>query len=259
MEFTFISYQVKERIAYITMNRPEKRNAFNVALVNELKIAFQEAEKDANVRIVILGANGEVFSAGADLSYLQGLQKNSYEENLADSNNLKELYQHIYTFPKIVIAKVEGHAIAGGAGLATVCDFTFAVPDAKFGYTEVKIGFIPAIVMVFLLRKISEGKAKELLLTGNLISAKKAKKIGLLTAIFKADTIEEQVRDFALQLASGTSAQSIANTKLMMQKVPELALQEAFTYAAEMNAKGRETVDCKNGIQAFLNKEKIVW
>jgi methylglutaconyl-CoA hydratase len=259
MEFTFISYQVKERIAFITMNRPEKRNAFNVALVDELKIAFLEAEKDSNVRVVILGAKGEVFSAGADLSYIQGLQKNSYEENLADSNNLKELYQHIYTFSKIVIAQVEGHAIAGGAGLATVCDFTFCVPEAKFGYTEVKIGFIPAIVMVFLLRKISEGKAKEMLLTGDLISAKKAKKIGLVTNIYKADEISEKVKAFAWHLAASTSSQSISNTKLMMQKVPELSLHEAFNYAAEMNAKGRETADCKKGIEAFLNKEKMLW
>lgn len=259
MDFKLVTYEIKDRIAYISLNRPEKRNAFNEDLVNELKKAFIHAEQDENVKIVVLGGKGKAFSAGADLEYLQSLQKNSFEENLADSNNLKELYQHIYEFKKIVIAKVEGHAIAGGAGLATVCDFTFAVPDALFGYTEVKIGFIPAIVMVFLLRKIGESKAKELLLTGKLISAQEAKDIGIVNQVFSAETIENSTHTFAMELANTTSAQSIANTKEMINKLAIMSLNQAFNYAAEMNAKGRENSDCKRGIQAFLNKEKIQW
>ena len=113
-------------------------------------------------KVIVLKAAGKVFSAGADLDYLQGLQKNTYEENLLDSNSLKDLFQMIYTHDKVVIAQVQGHAIAGGCGLASVCDFVFTQPEAKFGYTEVHIGFVPAIVMVFLLRRLGEGKSREL-------------------------------------------------------------------------------------------------
>ncbi len=158
-----IEYAVADRIGYITLNRPDKRNALSFDLVKELKEAFARAEDDAAVKVIVLRANGEAFCAGADLAYLQNLQKFSHVENLADSNHLKELFLQIYILKKVVIAQVQGHALAGGCGLATVCDFSFSVPEAKFGYTEVKIGFIPAIVMVFLIRKIGEGKARHLL------------------------------------------------------------------------------------------------
>ncbi|MBL6876083.1 MAG: enoyl-CoA hydratase/isomerase family protein [Chitinophagales bacterium] len=259
MKFNLIEYYLRDSIAYIMLNRPEKRNAFNEDLVNELKKAFKDAEIDKEVRGVVLGGRGKVFSAGADLSYLQSLQKNTYEENLDDSNKLKDLYQHIYTYSKVVVAMVEGHAIAGGAGLATVCDFTFATPDALFGYTEVKIGFIPAIVMVFLLRKIGEGKAKELLLTGQLVDAETAYKIGLLYAVESKTTIQSRVHDFITGLVKSSSSQSIASTKEMMNKVQSMTIEDAFNYAAVMNAKGRDSEDCKKGIQAFLNKEEITW
>jgi len=153
-----VKYTVEDRVGYISLNRPEKRNALSYEMVTELKQAFNNAEEDESCKVIILQAEGKVFCAGADLAYLQQLQNNTYEENLEDSTHLMELFKQIYTSSKIVIAKVHGHAIAGGCGLATVCDFSFTVPEAKFGYTEVKIGFIPAIVKVFLLRKIGEGK-----------------------------------------------------------------------------------------------------
>ncbi|MFN3315295.1 MAG: enoyl-CoA hydratase/isomerase family protein, partial [Raineya sp.] len=183
----FVSYHCHKRIAYITLNRPDKRNALNFQVVEQLKQAFWKAKEDETAKVVVLRAEGKVFCAGADLEYLQTLQKNTFEENLADSSHLKELFELIYTHPKIVIAQIHGHAIAGGAGLATVCDFSYSVPDAQFGYTEVKIGFIPAIVMVFLLRKIGEGRAKELLLSGDLISAQKAQEFGLINYIVDAE------------------------------------------------------------------------
>ncbi|MGB1314703.1 MAG: enoyl-CoA hydratase/isomerase family protein [Chitinophagales bacterium] len=259
MNFNYIEYLTLDRITFITLNRPEKRNAFNEILVEELKQAFTQAEQDEHTKVIILKANGKVFSAGADLGYLQGLQKNSYQENLADSNNLKDLYQQIYTLKKVVIAQVEGHAIAGGCGLATVCDFTFSVPEAKFGYTEVKIGFVPAIVMVFLIRKIGEAKTKELLLTGKLISAAEAKEYGIINNTFIADNINSEVTSFALKLCEEASEQSLQITKEMIAKVQDMNYVQAFDYAAEMNAKGRGTSDCKAGITSFLNKEKINW
>jgi methylglutaconyl-CoA hydratase len=152
MNFSFIKTEKHDRLFYITLDRTEKKNALNTTLVTELTQALQIAEDHEEIKMVILKAAGDVFSAGADLEYLQKLQHFSYEDNLADSGLLKELLWKIYTLKKMVIAQVEGHAIAGGCGLAAVCDFCFAVPEAKFGYTEVKIGFIPALVMVFLLR-----------------------------------------------------------------------------------------------------------
>lgn len=259
MNYEYISIEVKERVRYITLNRVDKRNAFNHQFVTELKHAFVEAEEATDTKIIVLRANGEVFSAGADLQYLQSLQKNTLEENWADSQHLKELYQYMYKHKKVIIAQVEGHAIAGGCGLATVADFTFAVPEAQFGYTEVKIGFVPAIVMVFLLRKVGETKAKELLLTGKLISAQTAKDMGIIMETVAKDSIQEYVFNFAQQLCKETSAESLSLTKSMISDVQNMPDEEALNFASEMNAKARATDDCKKGIASFLAKEKLVW
>lgn len=255
----FVQYNVHQRVATITLNRPEKRNALSHELVTELKEAFSTARHDADVKVIILNANGEAFCAGADLGYLQQLQGLSYEENLQDSAHLKELFLSIYTHPKIVIAQVQGHALAGGCGLATVCDFVVAVPQAKFGYTEVKIGFIPALVMVFLLRKIGEGRAKELLLSGELYTAEHMVHMGLINKLVTPEKLAEEVNALALKLVQSNSAQSMMLTKQMIARVQSLPLEDALRYASEMNAQARNTEDCKRGIAAFLNKEKLSW
>ncbi len=259
MNFQYLTYQIENRIATIVLNRPEKRNALNPQVVSELKSAFESAKNDAKVKMILLKANGEAFCAGADLSYLQQLQNNSFEENLADSNHLKELFESIYTFPKIVIAQIEGAALAGGCGLATVCDFSFATPESKFGFTEVKIGFIPAIVSVFLLRKIGEGKSKQLLLTGDIISAEDALQMGLINFVESKENIQTAVEMFCEKLLLQTSAQSLQLTKMIIAEIQHLNITDALNYAATQNAKARATDDCKKGIASFLNKEKISW
>lgn len=256
---SFVLYTVTNQIAYITINRPEKRNALSPELVTELKTAFDKAEQDAAVKVVVLKANGESFCAGADLGYLQQLQNFSLEENLADSNHLKELFLKIYTLKKVVIAQVQGHALAGGCGLATVCDFTFSVPEAKFGYTEVRIGFIPALVSVFLIRKIGEQKARHLLLTGEIIKADTALAYGMITEVVPADELENRVNQFAQILILQNSAQSMQLTKQLIHEVQNLTLDEALNFAANQNAKARATDDCKKGIASFLNKQEIKW
>jgi methylglutaconyl-CoA hydratase len=256
---SLVLYDVQDRIGFITLNRPQKRNALSHELVSELKDNFAKAEADASVKVIVLKANGEAFCAGADLAYLQQLQNFSYEENLADSNHLKELFLQIYQLKKVVIAQVQGHALAGGCGLATVCDFAYAVPEAKLGYTEVKIGFIPAIVLVFLLRKIGEQKAKQLLLSGDLITAEVAMNIGLINQVVPSEALGSTVLTLAHKLIKNNSAQSMELTKKMIGTVQTLPLNEALTYAAEMNAQARSTDDCKKGINAFLNKQEIVW
>lgn len=254
-----VLYEVKDRVGYITLNRPEKRNALSHELVAELKKAFNQAENDTNVKVIVLQANGDAFCAGADLAYLQQLQKFSFEENLADSNHLKELFLKIYQLKKVVIAKVQGHALAGGCGLATVCDFVFAVPEAKFGYTEVKIGFIPAIVLVFLIRKIGEKKAKHLLLSGELFQGNDAISFGLINYLVSKDKLNESVLEFAQKLIKNNSSQSMTLTKQMIDQVQSMSLTDALTYAAKMNAEARGSDDCKRGINAFLNKQDLNW
>ena len=254
-----ILYAVENRICRISLNRPEKRNAFNARLVEELFNAFTAADADKDVKVIVLSGEGAVFSAGADLAYLQSLQNNTYEENLADSSALMELYKLIYTLSKPVIAQINGHAIAGGCGLATVCDFSFSVPEAQFGYTEVKIGFIPAIVMVFLLRRVNERNAKELLLTGKLVNAQEALHLGLINGVVEKEMLAEYVNQFCNDLIENASGLSLASTKKMIARVHELSLDDALALAAEVNARARTTADCKYGIQSFLNKEKPKW
>jgi len=254
-----VLYEVKDRICFLTLNRPEKKNALNAAMVTDLKQRFRQAEEDSAVKIIVLRANGDVFCSGADLESLQKLQKNSQQENLDDSNHLKELFFQIYTLKKVVIAQVQGHALAGGCGLATVCDFVFAVPEAKMGYTEVRIGFVPAIVMVFLLRKVGEQKAKQLLLSGDLVMGDQAVRLGLVNNLVDSNILDSEVIAFSQKLIQNNSIQSMELTKLMIAQAQSMPLEEGLQYAATMNAQARSTEDCKRGIAAFLSKEKIIW
>lgn len=252
-------YEVSDRVCFLTLNRPEKKNALNSELVSALKERLSQAEQDSSVKAIVLKANGDVFCSGADLESLQKLQNNTHQENLDDSKHLMELFRQIYTLKKVVIAQIQGHALAGGCGLATVCDFSFVVPQAKLGYTEVRIGFVPAIVMVFLLRKIGEQRARQLLLGGELITGNDAVSMGLVNFVAESDKIEGEVRAFAQRLVTGNSSKSLELTKKMIAEVQSMSLDEGLNYAAEMNANARATEDCKRGIAAFLNKEKLSW
>jgi methylglutaconyl-CoA hydratase len=254
-----VLYSISQRIATISINRPEKRNALNPELVSQLTAAFVKASVDDEVKVVILKANGSTFSAGADLAYLQQLQQNTYEENLADSENLKNLFTTIYYLPKVVIAQVEGHAIAGGCGLATVCDIIFSVPEASFGYTEVKLGFVPAIVSCFLLRKTSETIAKKILFTGALFSAQEALNYGLITFVTNKADISLNVNNFALSLCNEASANSLMVTKQLIGQTTNPELDKSLSEAVRINARVRESEDFRKGVAAFISKEKINW
>lgn len=259
MTEALVLYTVSQRIATVTINRPEKRNSLNPELVKQLTAAFIRASEDDQVKVVVLNAKGNTFSAGADLAYLQQLQHNTYEENLADSENLKRLFTTLYYLPKVVIAQVEGHAIAGGCGLATVCDIIFSVPDASFGYTEVRLGFVPAIVSCFLLRKTGETLAKQILLSGELFSAAQALDYGLINFVTNKDEIHLKVREFALNLCSETSANSLMVTKQLIGQTTNPLLEKSLALAVQINARVRDSEDFKKGIAAFLDKRKPQW
>lgn len=252
-------YTLEGRIAYITINRPEKRNALNPELVESLTDLFLKAGHDDQVKVVVLKAAGKVFSAGADLEYLQALQNNTEQDDLEDTIAIKELLYMIYTLPKLVIAQVEGHAIAGGCGLASVCDIAFAIPEAEFGYTEVKIGFIPAIVTCFLVRKLGGGRAKQLLLSGELIDAVTASGYGLINFVVSKDEIAAAVRAYAQKIVTTVSAQSIALTKQLFNNTQNNSLEDGLEEAIRLNVQTRSSADCKRGIDSFLKKEKLEW
>lgn len=254
-----VNYQCENRVAYIILNRPEKRNALNFEMVSALKDALNKAAEDSNCKVIVIRSSAEVFCSGADLASLQKMQSNTWEENFKDSKHLAELFELIYSHAKPIIAQVEGAALAGGCGLANICDFTFATPESKFAYTETRIGFVPAIVMVFLIRKIGEAQARPLLLSGDIIPATQAYQMGLVYQLIPAESISKTVSEFAEKLANQCSGQSLALTKKMIAEVQNLTWENAVNYAAKNNADARQSEDCKKGIQSFLNKEKIIW
>ena len=254
-----LRYEHRNQTATLTLNRSGKRNALNAALVGELKDALGAAAEDESVRTVVLTGAGSAFSAGADLASLEALQEASPEENLADSEHLAELFEQIYRHPKPVIAKVNGHAIGGGAGLAAVCDFAFAAEDAKIGFTEVRIGFVPAIVMIFVRRKLGETMARDLLLRGRLLSAEEAVEIGLVARAVPAGELDAEVDALADELARETSPAALRLTKEALAQTSGMGLSEALSYATRLNALARSTDDCQAGIRAFLEKRDPPW
>jgi methylglutaconyl-CoA hydratase len=260
LDFTRIKYTVANRICSITLSRPEKHNAIDDVMISELTQAFQSAQKSSEIKVVILKAEGESFSAGADLAYLQKISKYDFDQNQRDSSNLMKLFQQIYTQRKPVIALVQGNALAGGCGLATVCDVIIGAREtARFGYTEARIGFVPAIVMVFLVRRIGESRARELTLRGNIITAEEALRVGLINMIVPAVQLEETGEKLANELVAHCSSSSMGLVKELIARINGMTMNDALEYAANLNALTRMTDDCKAGIESFLKKEDIKW
>lgn len=249
-----VLWSVEGPVATITLNRPDKRNALSPELLQALGAAVARANAHPEVRVIVIRGAGKAFCAGADLGYLRRLSEYSPLENLDDSTLLESVFRSIYTSPKPVIAAVHGPAIAGGCGLATVCDIVVgARGTAVFGYSEVKIGFIPAVVMVYLLRKIGDTRARRLLLTAENIGADEAQDIGLITKAVNPEDLDSEVERLAAMLAAN-SASALRLTKDMLATLHGMSLESGLRYAASMNAFTRMTDDCKNGISSFLNK-----
>lgn len=247
---------VADGIGTITMNRADKRNALSAELVAHLHAAFLQMGSDAAVKVIVLSGEGSAFCAGADLAYLQKITENSPLENLADSTALKDMFQSIVDCPKPVIAKVHGAAIAGGCGLATVCDVVIAGREKSlFGYSEVRIGFIPAIVLVYLVRKIGDTQSRRLVLTAENINADEALRLGLITKVVDDEDLEAETMQMARQIAKN-SGSAMAMSKMMLGAVQGMSLDAGLHYATVMNALARQTDDCKQGIATFLKSPK---
>lgn len=238
----------------ITLNRAEKRNALNDGLVSELKEVFLDYKAQSKIKTVSLKGQGKAFCSGADLTHLKRMRSFNREENLRDSLSLAELYLQIYRYPKPTIAVVEGPALAGGSGLAAVCDFVLATSAATFGYPEVRIGFIAALVSAFLKRQTGERIARELLLTGKIISAEEAKKYGLVNGVYAVDSIAGAESELIQQLQKN-SAFAMESTK----KLFAAQIEEEIHQLAELNAAFRESDDFLEGISSFIEKRKPKW
>jgi methylglutaconyl-CoA hydratase len=251
--------QLKGRVATVILNRPEKRNALSAELVAELTQWMTSLNANQDVRVIVIRSADKPFCAGADLKYLAQLRDFSLEENEADSQALRRLFDLIYLSPKIVISQVEGPALAGGCGLATLADLCIATPEATFGYTEVKIGFIPALVMVYLREKMGGGVIRDLMLTGRVLTATEAHELGLVQRLVSAEQIESVVNQTAQELCENTSQEAVASVKEMLRVIPSMSRDEALDYAAKQNAKARGSNDCRKGIDAFLQKLPLKW
>jgi len=244
-------------VKIITMNRPDKRNALCPLLIEELTEALTEAET-CECGVVILTGAGPAFCAGLDMEHLATIGAHTPAENRKDSENMARVLRTLYDFPKPVIAAVNGPAIAGGMSLATIPDFTLAVPEAKFGYTEVKVGFVPAIAASFLLRQVGERRTRELLLSGKLMKAHEAMQLGLVTQIVNADELMQSA--FALaQCLLQNSPQAMHEVKRLLAKHSARRLDEELEDAIEVNAKQRSAEDFKEGVQAFLQRRRPEW
>ena len=260
MDFTRISYASGERRATVTLRRPDKRNALDDVMVQELTVAFTAAARDPGVKVILLAGEGPAFCAGADLEYLQRIASYDLEAHRADSRRLAALYRLIYELRKPVVAVVHGPALAGGCGLASVCDFIVASREhARFGYTEVHIGFIPAVVMVFLIKRVGEGRARDLVLRGAILDAEEARGAGLVSLVVPQKSLAGAVEDLVSGLLTENSAASMGLCKDMLSKLHGMNFLDAIDFAANMNAAARMTPECKRGIEAFLAKEKITW
>ena len=257
MAYTTIQLAIDSNTATVTLNRPDKRNAISYELIQDLLTGLDEIAKSP-AQILILTGAGKAFCSGMDLENLKALSGRSPEQSLKDSETMARLFRSLYDFPKPTIAAVNGAAIAGGCGLATLCDFTLAAPEAKFGYTEVRIGFVPAIVSTFLLRQVGEKHARDLLLTGRIIDAAEAHRMGLVNEVVSPDELMSRARELAAQLMENSPA-SLGSTKRLLSNHARHQLDSQIQAAIRENAGIRSTQDFREGVSSFLEKRKPHW
>ncbi len=255
--FNCIETHSANGVKTITLNRPDKRNAMSPALIDELTKALHEAET-CDCGVVILTGAGSAFCSGLDMEHLETMSARTPQEHRRDSENMAHVLRTLYDFPKPIIAAVNGPAIAGGMALATIPDFTLAVPEAKFGYTEVRVGFIPAIVASFLIRQVGELRTRELLLSGKILKAGEALSLGLVTQIVEHDDLMPTAQALAQTLLLN-SPQAMQAVKRLLSKHAKRRLDEEIEDAIEANSQQRSTEDFKEGVLAFKQHRRADW
>ncbi len=258
MNYTTINYEKRDRVGYVTFNRPEIHNAFNSTLIREMLRLFGELEKDDKLRLVVLTGEGKSFCAGADLNWMRAVVTQSFEENLAESNELADLFYRIYTFKRPVIGKINGAAIGGGTGFVAVCDIAIAARSAKFSFSEVKIGVVPACIGPYVIKKMGEGKARELFITGERMNADRAFEVGLVNKVVEYDDLDAEV-DNLVKFVLSSGPEAVAMAKKLVSEVPGMMPEEFRPYTAEMIARLRVSDEGQEGMDAFLNKRPPNW
>lgn len=251
-------YRIQNSIANVILNRPDVHNAFNDKMIEELSFVFNEIEKSNEIRVVILSGEGKSFCAGADLNWMRRVKDYSYEENLKESLALADMLYKIYSCSKPTIAKVQGYALGGGVGLVAVCDIAIATTDAKFSFSEVKLGLIPACISPYVVKKCGEGRCREFFLTGERMSAEKALNSGLINVMVPPDCLDKAVEGLVDQLLS-SGPEAIKKCKELLRNVPRMQVDEFKKYTAEMIAKMRISDEAQEGMAAFLGKRKPKW
>jgi methylglutaconyl-CoA hydratase len=257
MAYQTIRLEFEGALAILTLTRPEKRNAISALMIEELLTVLAEVQA-SNARVAILTGEGKSFCSGMDLDELRAMASRSSAEHLEESRRMARIFRTLYSFPKSLIAAVNGHALAGGCGFATLADFTIAVPEAKFGYTEVRIGFIPALVSVFLRRQIGEKRTRDLALTGRLFDAAEAQALGLVNFVVPSEKLMPEARRLAETLISN-SPTSLLRTKRLLCKFSEAELDREISTALEESADIRSTPDFREGLTSFLEKRPPKW
>lgn len=252
-EYQKILFEIDNGVARVTLNRPDKRNALNDEVINELRDAMRRTAADENVRVVLLTGAGKDFCSGADLAALQKISQATVMENISDARNFAELFITMRRHPRPIIAAVRGRALAGGCGLSTACDLIIAEESAQFGYPEVNIGFIPAMVMAVLRRSVSEKRAFELITRGEIISSQTAFEIGLINRVFADETFEAEANNYVAQLAA-KSASAISLSKNLLYHMDAQSFESALEAGVQLNAITRMTEDCRRGVERFLKK-----
>ncbi|OPX18183.1 enoyl-CoA hydratase [candidate division WOR-3 bacterium 4484_100] len=256
--FQTLLYEIEKRVARVVFNRPEIHNAFNDIMINELITVFDDIEENRDLRVVILTGRGKSFCAGADLNWMKRVKDFSYDENLQGSLALSEMLYKIYTCSKPTIARVNGTAIGGGTGLVAVCDIAIGAENAKFSFSEVKLGLIPACISPYVIKKCGEGRCREFFLTGERLTAQKALNAGLLNMVVPLEKLDEAVDHLVDQLLS-SGPEAIKRCKELIRNVPGMDWEEVKRYTAEVIARMRVSEEGQEGMNAFLEKRKPKW
>lgn len=258
MNFETLKYQKDGPVGRVTFNRPKVHNAFNATLITEMASLFAELAEDEDLRVVILTGEGKSFCAGADLNWMRQVVEQSFDENLAESNALADLFDQIYRFKRPIVGRINGAAIGGGTGFVAVCDIAVAASTAKFSFSEVKIGVVPACIGPYVIKKMGEGKARELFITGERMDAERALQVGLVNKVVDPDRLDSEI-DQLIQSLLSSGPEAVAMAKRLVSEVPAMSSEEFKPYTAEMIARLRISKEGQEGMDAFLNKRKPNW
>lgn len=258
MAYETILLDVENGVARVTLNRPQVRNAFDDRMLRELLEVFSGMKVHRDVRVTVLTGSGTSFCAGADMNWMRRAKDYTHEENLRDSRVLADCLYAIYSCPRPTIARVNGPAIGGGTGLLAVCDIAVASTEARFSFSEVKIGIVPACISPYVVRRIGEGACREFFLTGERLTPERALGTRLVNDVVAPEVLDKAVQEQIDRLMT-SGPRALEACKELLQKVPEMSLEEAKTYTAEMIASLRMSEEAQEGMTAYLEKRKPDW